>query len=179
VSLDAPGSLQVVLVAPEIAANTGNIVRLCANVGASLHLVRPLGFVLDDARLRRAGLDYHELVDMHVHDSWAAYLSSSDAHQSRRFAFSSRATRRFDRVDYRAGDVFVFGSERAGLDAATLADFDAAHTLGIPMRAGNRSLNLANAAAIVLYEAWRRLDFAGATGAGATSETLDALPFDR
>lgn len=160
--------LHVVLVAPEIAPNTGNIVRLAANTGATLHLVEPLGFSLDERSLRRAGLDYHELADVHVHaDLDACRAAIADA---RWFACSARATRRYDDVDWRAGDVVVFGAERAGLPAHVLETFVDAHMLGIPMRPGNRSLNLANAVAIVVYEAWRTHGFAGgALGAHTTT----------
>jgi tRNA (cytidine/uridine-2'-O-)-methyltransferase len=169
--------LHVVLVAPEIAPNTGNIVRLCANTGTTLHLVEPLGFALDERSLRRAGLDYHELADVHVHADLAACRAALAT--SRWFACSARAVRRYDTVAHEPGDVVVFGAERAGLPAEVLAGFDAAHVLGIPMRPGNRSLNLANAVAVVVYEAWRRNDFAGgALGAHTTtSETPGATAF--
>ena len=170
--------VEVVLVAPEIATNTGSIVRLCANAGARLHLVEPLGFDLDDASLRRAGLDYHDLTSVTVHpDPAAAVAGFADR---RRFAFSSRASRRFDVVAFAPGDVLVFGSERAGLTAEQLGAFEPVEPLAIPMRPGNRSLNLANAVAIVVYEAWRQHDFTGATGpAATTAETLTTDPFDR
>lgn len=159
--------LHVVLVAPEIAPNTGNIVRLAANTGATLHLVEPLGFALDARSVRRAGLDYHELADVHVHADLGACRHELRDH--RWFACSARASRRHDDVDWRADDVVVFGAERAGLEPAVLATFDDAHVLGIPMRPGNRSLNLANAVAVVVYEAWRTLGFAGgALGAHTT-----------
>jgi tRNA (cytidine/uridine-2'-O-)-methyltransferase len=168
----------VVLVAPEIATNTGNIVRLCANAGARLHLVEPLGFTMDDASLRRAGLDYHDLATVTVHA--AAGECAAALGGSRRFAFSSRARRRYDEVAFAAGDVFVFGAERAGLTHAQIAPFAPIEALSIPMRPDNRSLNLANAVAIVVYEAWRRHGFAGSAEAGATTgETLTADPFDR
>ena len=171
-------NLHVVLVAPEIAPNTGNIIRLCANTGATLHLVEPLGFTLDDRLLRRAGLDYHELADVHRHASWRACVEDL-GDPPRRFAFASRARRRYDTVDYRDGDVIVFGAERAGLAEETLATFPPTHVLGIPMRAGNRSINLANAVAIVVYEAWRQHGFADADVYATTSETPAAAPFDR
>jgi tRNA (cytidine/uridine-2'-O-)-methyltransferase len=167
--------LHVVLVAPEIAPNTGNVIRLCANTGATLHLVRPLGFSLDERSLHRAGLDYHELADVHVHDDLATCRRAITG--GRWYALTARATRRYDDVDLAAGDVLVFGPERAGLDAATLDEFPETHRLGIPMRAGNRSLNLANAVAVVVYEAWRRTGFAGAGDWVTTSETPGAAPF--
>ena len=168
----------VVLVAPEIATNTGNIVRLCANAGARLHLVEPLGFSLDDASLKRAGLDYHDLTSVTVHASPAAVSEALPG--SRRFAFSSRASRRFDEVAFEPGDAFVFGAERAGLTAEQLGAFEPIEPLAIPMRPRNRSLNLANAVAVVVYEAWRQHGFTGATGPGATtSETPGSSEFDR
>ena len=160
--------LHVVLVAPEIAPNTGNIIRLCANTGAVLHLIEPLGFTLDERSLRRAGLDYHELAEVQVHESWSHVTALLPGP---RFAFTSHGTRRYDTVRYGTDDVLVFGAESAGLDSATLAAFDPEHRLTLPMRPGNRSLNLANAVAVVVYEAWRQQDFAGASGNASTSET--------
>ncbi|HSJ91000.1 MAG TPA: tRNA (cytidine(34)-2'-O)-methyltransferase [Ilumatobacter sp.] len=168
----------VVLVAPEIATNTGNIIRLCANAGVRLHLVEPLGFTMDDTSLKRAGLDYHDLASVSVHLDTAAAVDRIGA--GRRFALSSRAKRRFDEVAFEAGDVFVFGAERAGLKGEQVAALEPIVPLAIPMRPGNRSLNLANAVAIVVYEAWRQHRFAGAAGPGATtSETLTTREFDR
>lgn len=168
----------VVLVAPEIATNTGSVIRLCANAGVRLHLVEPLGFSMDDSSLKRAGLDYHDLASVTVHhDAGAASRSLGTA---RRFAFSSRASRRFGEETFEPGDVFVFGAERAGLTAEQLGAFEPIEPLAIPMRPGNRSLNLANTVAIVVYEAWRQHGFAGAAGPGATtSETLRSTDFDR
>ncbi len=165
----------VVLVAPEIAPNTGNIIRLCANTGAALHLVEPLGFALDERSLRRAGLDYDELADVHVHADLDACRRTIDG--GHWYALTAQATRRYDDVSFAPGDVLVFGAERAGLDVATLAAFPDNHRLGIPMRAGNRSLNLANAVAVVVYEAWRQSDFAGTHGWVTSSETPGAPPF--
>lgn len=166
----------VVLVAPEIATNTGNIIRLCANSGARLHLVRPLGFSMDDASLKRAGLDYHDLASVTVHDDPVACRGAIGG---RRFTFSSRATQRFDEVGFAADDVFVFGAERAGLTDDQRSVFAPATELGLPMRPGNRSLNLANAVAVVMYEAWRQHGYAGASTLGTTSETLTTSEFDR
>ncbi|MEZ5259749.1 MAG: tRNA (cytidine(34)-2'-O)-methyltransferase [Ilumatobacteraceae bacterium] len=164
------------LVRPEIATSTGNIIRLCANTGAVLHLVEPLGFSLDESRLRRAGLDYHELAQVHVHDGWAALDAAVPL---RRFAFSSRSTRRYDQADLRPDDVYVFGAERAGLGSEELGRFDDEHLLRLPMRPGNRSLNLANAVAIVVYESWRRTGFDGEVpGGGGFAETLHEDSFD-
>jgi tRNA (cytidine/uridine-2'-O-)-methyltransferase len=163
--------LEIVLVEPQIATNTGNIVRLCANVGARLHLVRPLGFDLDSAALRRGGLDYHELTDTSVWDSWAACREAL-SEERRWFATTSRAPhRRYDEVGYETGDVVVFGCEATGLGDERLAEFAADHRLHIPMRPANRSLNLGNAVSVVLYEAWRQHDFAGAA-IGTFEESL-------
>ena len=172
--------LHVVLVAPEIAPNTGNIIRLCANTGAKLHLVEPLGFALDDRSLRRAGLDYHELADVRVHRDLASCLSALDAlavPPDRRFALTGRATRRYDQVDFQPDDVIVFGAERGGLDESVLDRFGEEQRLSIPMRAGSRSLNLANAVAVVVYEAWRQLAFEQAAGAAILGETPASGPF--
>jgi tRNA (cytidine/uridine-2'-O-)-methyltransferase len=152
--------LEIVLYQPEIAPNTGNVIRLCANTGARLHLVAPLGFELDDARLRRAGLDYHEYADVRVHASLDDVLQGHDP--ARVFAFSSHARTRFDRVDYRPGDVLLFGPESRGLPADVLARVDDSHCLRLPMRAGQRSLNLSNSVAVAVFEAWRQFDYSGA-----------------
>ncbi len=169
--------LHIVLVAPEIAPNTGNIIRLCANVGAALHLVEPLGFSLDDRQLKRGGLDYHELTDITVHPNFAAVSEALDGH--RFFTFGSRHNSRYDRVSFSDGDVLVFGAERHGLPADISQGVPTDQRLGIPMRPGNRSLNLANAVSLVAYEAWRQLDFAGADTTGATtSETPGSAEFD-
>lgn len=177
--------LHVVLVAPEIAANTGNIIRICANTGAVLHLIDPLGFELDDRRLRRAGLDYHELADVRCHPDLDRCLGAlgaappserSDTSAPRAFAVSGRGSRRHDLVDWRRGDVAVFGAERAGLAPDVLARFPADRQVVLPMRPGNRSLNVANAVAVVVYEAWRQHGFPGA-GAGTFSETPGAPPY--
>ena len=163
--------LEVVLVAPQIAANTGNIIRVCANVGCGLHLVRPLGFTLESAALRRGGLDYHELVDTRVWDSWADCRDALGA-QRRWFATTTRDPgRRYDDVEYRAGDVVVFGCESVGLDAELLADFAPEHRLYIPMRPANRSMNLSNAVSVVAYESWRQRDFVDAA-VGSFEESL-------
>ncbi|MFT3808024.1 tRNA (cytidine(34)-2'-O)-methyltransferase [Arenimonas sp.] len=152
--------LHVLLHRPEIPPNTGNIIRLCANTGAQLHLIGPLGFELDDARLRRAGLDYHEYASLRVHDSYDACLAAIAP--TRVFAFSTRATRRYDQVSYQEGDAFLFGSESSGLPAELWARIDEAQRLRLPMREGQRSLNLSNAAAVAVFEAWRQWDFVGA-----------------
>ena len=150
----------VVLVHPEIPPNTGNVIRLCANTGARLHLVKPLGFALEDRQLKRAGLDYHEYATVRVHEDWKSCAAALDG--ARRFAFSRHATRRFDEVGYREGDVLVFGAETQGLPPAVVAQFPEASRLRLPMRPGNRSLNLSNAVAVVVFEAWRQCGYAGA-----------------
>jgi len=149
----------VVLFEPEIPPNTGNVIRLCANTGCKLHLIQPLGFQLDDRQLKRAGLDYHEYASVQVHADWAALLQ---AVPGRRFAFSTKATNPFDRVEYRPGDTFIFGPETRGLPAALMAGIDPQFRLRLPMVVGSRSLNLSNAVAVVVYEAWRQNGFTGA-----------------
>jgi tRNA (cytidine/uridine-2'-O-)-methyltransferase len=156
----------VILYQPEIPPNTGNVIRLCANTGARLHLVEPLGFSLDDRQLRRAGLDYHEYARVRVHASLDAALdavAAANGSPPRLFALSTRNTRRFDAPSYARDDAFLFGPETRGLPDAVLATIPAAQRLRLPMRAGNRSLNLSNAVAVTVFEAWRQIDFAGAT----------------
>ena len=148
----------LVLYQPEIPPNTGNIIRLCANVGAQLHLVHPLGFAMDDRRLRRAGLDYHELARVREHHSLAECLSALGA--PRLLALSTRGRQRYDQIQYESGDALLFGPETRGLPQALLDQLPTCQRLTIPMRCGNRSLNLSNAAAVVLYEAWRQNGFA-------------------
>jgi tRNA (cytidine/uridine-2'-O-)-methyltransferase len=152
----------VVLVHPEIPPNTGNVIRLCANTGSRLHLVEPLGFTLDDARMRRAGLDYHEWATVQVHASWDALLETARPDPQRMFALTTRGTCGPAQIRLQADDWFVFGCESAGLPDAVRAQFDAAHCLRLPMRPGNRSLNLSNAVAVVVFEAWRQSGFSGA-----------------
>ena len=152
--------LDIVLVEPEIPPNTGNVIRLAANTGARLHLVRPLGFSLDDKQLQRAGLDYHEYASMTVHDSWKVL---ADAMRGRRlFAFAASGQRCFSDVRYARDDVLVFGKEASGLSPAVLETFPPENRLRLPMRPGNRSLNLSNAVAIAVFEAWRQLGYEGA-----------------
>lgn len=149
----------VVLYQPEIPPNTGNIIRLCANTGAALHLVEPLGFELDDAQLRRAGLDYREYARVMIHaDLVAAARHFGDA---RWFAFSTRGGQRYDQVRYCPGDVLLFGPESRGLPDAVLDRVDEGRRLRLPMRPGNRSVNLSNSVAIAVFEAWRQHGFAG------------------
>lgn len=149
----------IVLYEPEIPPNTGNALRLASNTGARLHLVRPLGFTLSDKQLVRAGLDYSDLEALAVHDDWAGCLERLKPR--RLFAVTTRGARRYDEARYVAGDVFVFGPETRGLPQDVLDTFAPEHRIRIPMRAGNRSLNLSNAVAIVTYEAWRQNDFGG------------------
>lgn len=151
----------VVLVSPEIPPNTGNVIRLCANTGAQLHLVRPLGFELDDARLKRAGLDYHEWQPVRVHDDLPAALAATGAAAERIFALTTRAQRHVGALQFLPGDVFVFGRETAGLSDAQQAMFAAEQRLRLPMQAGQRSLNLSNAVAVTVFEAWRQNGYAG------------------
>lgn len=155
----------VVFVAPEIPPNTGNAIRMCANTGCRLHLVQPLGFTLDDARLRRAGLDYHELTVLQVHSDWDACLATLAAarpHPPRLHLLTTRATRVLPEVQFAPGDVLVFGCETRGLPDPILQSAGPETWLRIPMVPGNRSLNLSNAAAVVVFEAWRQQGYAGA-----------------
>jgi len=150
----------IVLVHPEIPPNTGNVIRLAANTGCELHLVEPLGFRMDDRELKRAGLDYHEYARVQVHRDWAACRAALDAPAARRwFAFTAKATRSLHENAFAPGDVLVFGRESDGLPDAILDTFDARARLRIPMRPGMRSLNLSNAVAVAVYEAWRQSGF--------------------
>ena len=152
------GRLGIALYQPEIPPNTGSIMRLAANTGATLALIEPLGFELDDTRLRRAGLDYRDLATTTTYPDLAAFLASVAGR--RVFAFSTRAERAYHAVHYQADDVLLFGPESNGLPDAVLRSFPRDRRLRIPMRAGSRSLNLANAVSVALYEAWRQLGFA-------------------
>lgn len=151
---------EVILFEPEIPPNAGNVIRLCANAGARLHLVEPLGFSMDDRQLRRAGLDYHEMASVTVHRDWDTCRALLG--ERRIFALSTRGSARYDAVRYQPGDAFVFGAETRGLPADLLASFAGESVLKLPMRPGNRSLNLSNAVAVVVFEAWRQQGFAGA-----------------
>jgi tRNA (cytidine/uridine-2'-O-)-methyltransferase len=152
----------IVLVTPEIPPNTGNVIRLAANTGCTLHLVEPLGFSMEDRYLRRAGLDYHEYADLRRHADWNALLARERPDPQRLFALSTKGTRRVHDAAFAPGDWLVFGSETRGLDAALLESFAPAQRLRLPMRAGQRSLNLSNAVAVTVFEAWRQQGFAGA-----------------
>ena len=149
----------VVLYQPEIPPNTGNIIRLCANTGSSLHLIEPLGFELDDKRLRRAGLDYHEFAEVMRYPDLATFLAQ--VRPDRVFGVSTRGDMRYDRVSYRAGDAFLFGPETRGLPQGILDELAQGRRLRLPMRQGQRSLNLSNSVAVLIFEAWRQQDFAG------------------
>ena len=149
----------VILYEPEIPPNTGNIIRLCANTGTDLHLIEPLGFDLDEKRLRRAGLDYREFVSVQPHASLEACLASLG--MPRVFALSTRNSLRYDQATFREGDALLFGPETRGLPREVLDALPPEQRLRLPMREGNRSLNLSNSAAVVVYEAWRQLGFEG------------------
>lgn len=152
--------LHIVLVQPEIPPNTGNVIRLAANTGCRLHLVEPLGYSLEDRQLRRAGLDYHDLAHVTVHRDWPACRTALAG--CRMFALTTRATGSVYDARFEAEDVLVFGAETTGLPAAILDSFPAERRLRLPMRPGNRSLNLSNAVAVTVFEAWRQLRFPGA-----------------
>jgi tRNA (cytidine/uridine-2'-O-)-methyltransferase len=149
----------IVLFQPEIPPNTGNVIRLCANTGCRLHLVRPLGFTLDDAQLRRAGLDYHEYAEVQVHENLSSITASYP--NASTYALSTKGLARFDQARFQAGDVFVFGPETRGLPAEVLATFEPKRQLRLPMVPGSRSLNLSNAVAVVVFEALRQIGFEG------------------
>ncbi len=155
----------IVLVAPEIPPNTGNVIRLAANTGCRLHLVEPLGFSMEDRLLRRAGLDYHEFASVLRHDSWAALLQAAQPAPDRCFAFTTRGSRGLATVSWAAGDWLVFGSETAGLPAALRETFPPAQRVRLPMRPGQRSLNLSNAVAVAVFDAWRQCGYAGSDAA--------------
>lgn len=164
----------VVLFEPEIPPNTGNAIRLCANTGATLHLVKPLGFRLDDKDLRRSGLDYHDLATVLVHADLGACLEALEG--ARLFAVETGGGARYSEMHYRAGDAFLFGPETRGLPEAVLQRVGSAGCVRIPMRHGSRSINLSNAVALVLFEAWRQLNFAGAAGAAGVTPVPSVLP---
>ena len=151
----------VVLVEPEIPPNTGNIIRLCANTGVQLHLIEPLGFPLEDARLRRAGLDYHEYASMQVHTDWSAFCSALQPDPKRLFALTTHGSSSFAQAQFLPGDVFVFGSETKGLAPSLRDSFAPEQRIRLPMRPNNRSLNLSNTVAVVVFEAWRQNGFVG------------------
>ena len=151
----------IVLVHPEIPPNTGNVIRLAANTGCTLHLIEPLGFSMDDKLLRRAGLDYHETASVRRHASWSDFMQREQPDPQRRFAFTTRGASAFAQARWQAGDWFVFGAETQGLPAEVLDRFAPAQRIRLPMRAGQRSLNLSNAVAVAVFEAWRQCGYAG------------------
>ena len=151
----------IVLVEPEIPPNTGNVIRLAANTGCSLHLVGRLGFSMDDRGLRRAGLDYHEYAPVRQHADWPALLQAEQPRPDRCFVFTTRGRTRLDAIAWQAGDWLLFGSESRGLPADLRDGFAPAQRVRLPMRPGQRSLNLSNAVAVAVFEAWRRLGYAG------------------
>lgn len=153
----------IVLVHPEIPPNTGNVIRLAANTGCALHLIEPLGFSMDDKHMRRAGLDYHEYAPVHRHASWAQFLDLQQPDPTRMFALTTKGSGAAHDVTYRPGDWFVFGSETSGLPPDVRDSFAAAQRLRLPMREGQRSLNLSNAVAVLVFEAWRQNGFATRT----------------
>ena len=151
----------IVLVRPEIPPNTGNVIRLAANTGCALHLVEPLGFSMDDKLLRRAGLDYHEYAAIHRHATWAELLICHRPNRQRMFAFTTRGSRPFSALAWQPGDWLVFGSETQGLHDDVRAAFEDEQRVRLPMRAGQRSLNLSNAVAVAVFEAWRQNGYEG------------------
>jgi len=151
----------IVLVQPEIPPNTGNVIRLAANTGCSLHLIEPLGFSMEDKLLQRAGLDYHEYAAVHRHAGWAEFLASVQPDPTRLFAFTTRGSQPLGEVSFQPGDFFVFGSETAGLKPELRESFPPAQRLRLPMRPGQRSLNLSNSVAVAVFEAWRQNCYAG------------------
>ncbi|ARN22686.1 tRNA (uridine(34)/cytosine(34)/5-carboxymethylaminomethyluridine(34)-2'-O)-methyltransferase TrmL [Piscinibacter gummiphilus] len=151
----------IVLVHPEIPPNTGNVIRLAANTGCALHLIEPLGFSMDDRLLRRAGLDYHEYAPVQRHASWSAFLETARPAPDRLFAFTTRGSRLLPEFGWQAGDWFVFGSETAGLPADLRDGFPESQRVRLPMRAGQRSLNLSNAVAVTVFDAWRQNGYDG------------------
>ncbi|MDQ2928099.1 MAG: tRNA (uridine(34)/cytosine(34)/5-carboxymethylaminomethyluridine(34)-2'-O)-methyltransferase TrmL [Caldimonas sp.] len=153
----------IVLVEPEIPPNTGNIIRLAANTGTQLHLVEPLGFSMEDRLLRRAGLDYHELAEVRRHLSWSAFVAAMQPDPARLFAFTTRGQAPFADVSWRAGDWLVFGSETAGLPDPIRKSIPPSQQVRLPMRPGQRSLNLSNAVAVAVFEAWRQNGYANGT----------------
>ena len=151
----------IVLVQPEIPPNTGNIIRLAANTGCQLHLIKPLGFPLDDKRMVRAGLDYHEFANLNVYESWDDFLHRAQPDATRLFALTTKGSNSLTETRFQAGDWFVFGSETRGLPDAVRDTFPTEQRIRLPMMPNNRSLNLSNSAAIIVYEAWRQCGFAG------------------
>jgi tRNA (cytidine/uridine-2'-O-)-methyltransferase len=151
----------VVLVHPEIPPNTGNVIRLAANTGCNLHLIEPLGFSMEDKLLQRAGLDYHECANVKRHAAWHDFIAAMQPERTRMFAFTTRGAQRFAEVAWQPGDWLVFGAETAGLPEPVRAEFPDAQRVRLPLRPGQRSLNLSNAVAVAVFEAWRQNGYAG------------------
>lgn len=151
----------IVLVEPEIPPNTGNVIRLAANTGCTLHLIEPLGFSMEDRHMRRAGLDYHEYAELRRHGSWTAFLEAEQPPTDRLFAMTTHGSHVAHELEFRPGDYFVFGAETRGLAPELREQFPLQQRLRLPMRAGQRSLNLSNAVAVTVFEAWRQNGFAG------------------
>ena len=151
----------IVLFEPEIPPNTGNIIRLCANTGAKLHLIEPLGFPMEDAKLRRAGLDYHEFASIKVHQSWSQFLKNESPEPQHLFALTTKGSGKFHEAKFQANDYFIFGSETKGISDEVRGSIPAANQLRLAMNDNSRSLNLSNTVAIVVYEAWRQNGFVG------------------
>lgn len=151
----------IVLVQPEIPPNTGNVIRLAANTGCTLHLIEPLGFSMEDRYMRRAGLDYHEYAEVQKHASWDAFLNTNQAPAERLFAMTTHGSRSAFELSFQPGDYFVFGSETRGLAPELREQFPLSQRLRLPMQAGQRSLNLSNAVAVTVFEAWRQNQFQG------------------
>ena len=149
----------IVLFEPEIPPNTGNIIRLCANTGTRLHLIKPLGFSLDDKQLKRAGLDYHEYADLKIYENWADFKTAMVGR--RLFAITTKGSQNYAKINFEQDDVFIFGPETRGLPEEIRSEFASNKKLRLPMLADSRSLNLSNSAAVLLYEAWRQVDFKG------------------
>lgn len=152
---------QIVLVHPEIPPNTGNVIRLAANTGCALHLIEPLGFSMEDRLLQRAGLDYHEYAEVRRHADWASFIATAAPDATRMFAFTTHGSQPFGQVAWRPGDWLVFGSETAGLPPALRDGFPPEQRVRLPMREGQRSLNLSNGVAVAVFEAWRQNGYAG------------------
>ena len=158
---------RIVLVEPEIPPNTGNVIRLAANTGCALHLIEPLGFSMDDKLMRRAGLDYHEYADVRRHAHWQAFIDAEQPDPSRLFALTTRGSRHAHELAFRPGDCFVFGAESRGLAPELRERFPLGQRIRLPMRADQRSLNLSNAVAVTVFEAWRQNAFVGAVSPSA------------
>ena len=169
----------IVLVEPEIPPNTGNIIRLAANTGCALHLIEPLGFAMDDKHMRRAGLDYHEYAELKCHASWQAFLTTEQPAPERMFALSTRASHMVHDTKFAPGDWLVFGSETRGLAPELRDSFAPPQCLKLPMRPGQRSMNLSNAVAVTVFEAWRQNHFAAAPAQGEPHSPAASRPHQR